>query len=87
MGWANEANLETARRFLLRDELERQYSVEAQADAIGNAWSWRGDEQLALGADVAALQKVTLADVVAVWNTYVKSAIPTEIVVKKGKPE
>ncbi len=87
MGWANEANLETARRFLLRDELERQYSVEAQADAIGNAWSWRGDEQLALGADVAALQKVTLADVVAVWNTYVKSATPTEIVVKKGKPE
>lgn len=85
--WATEANLETARRFLLREALERQYSVEAQADALGTAWSWRGDEQLALGGDVEALKKVTLADVLTYWDTWVQNATPTEIVVSKGKPQ
>jgi len=85
--WATPENLETARRVLLRQELERRWSVEDEAAAIGEAWSWRGDEQLALGADTEALKKVTLPDVMAVWDRWVKKGHATEIVVSRGKPE
>lgn len=87
LGWLTQENLDTARRFLLRDELERQYYADRRADAIGQAWSWRGDEALALGADIEALKAVTLEDVRRVWTTWVADATPTELVVKKGKPQ
>lgn len=87
LSWATQANLDTARRFLLRQELQRSYYADQRADAIGQAWSWRGDARLALGADIEALQAVKLEDVIAAWNTLVAGATPTEIVIKKGKAQ
>ena len=83
--WRSAGNLETARRSLLRDELEKRYFAAQEADAIGQALSWQGDDTLGLGGSVSALEAVKLEDVERVWKTYIAEAEPVEFFVKKGK--
>ena len=83
--WRSAANLETARRSLLRDELEKRYFAASEADAIGQALSWQGDDTLGLGGSASALEAVKLEDVERVWKTYIAEADPVEFFVKKGK--
>jgi len=84
-GWRSLSNLETARRALLREELGKRYYAWQEADAIGQALSWQGDDTLGLGGSVDALEAVTLEDVERVWQTYIAKAEPIEFFVKKGK--
>ena len=82
--WLGEASLETARRRLLRAELERSYYAERLADDVGMAYAWQGDDTLAVDGATEALQAVTLEQVKAVWSTYVAEATPVEVFIQKG---
>ena len=82
--WLSEASLETARRRLLRSELERSYYADRMADAIGLAHAWRGDASLALEGSEEALRAVDLDDIKQVWDTYVVQGTPVELFIKKG---
>ncbi|MCB9765502.1 MAG: insulinase family protein [Alphaproteobacteria bacterium] len=85
--WLSQANLDTARRRLLRDTLEARYYAADMADAIGQAWSWQGDPSLALGGATEAIEAVTLAQVRTAWQTWVMDATPVELFVKRGKAQ
>lgn len=85
--WMSEEVLATAKRRLLRQELERSYYAASQADALGQAYAWQGDEHLALGGAAEAIDAVTLDQVRAAWDTYVTQGEPVELFVKKGKPQ
>ena len=85
--WMTQAKLDTAKRRLLRQSLERRYYAESQADALGQAYAWQGDETLAMGGAVEAIDLVTLEQVQAAWVKYVVQAEPVEIFVKKGEPK
>ena len=83
--WMNEDNLETVRRRLLKDEMNRSYYARSMADAIGKAHSWQGDASAAVEGSAAAIDGVTLEQVRAAWQTYVVDAEPIELLIKKGK--
>jgi zinc protease len=83
--WMSEANLETVRRRMLRDELGRRYYAASMADAIGQAYAWQGDDALALEGASEAIDAVTLEQVRAAWQRYVIDASPVELFIKKGK--
>jgi zinc protease len=83
--WMSEANLETVRRRMLRDELSRRYYAESMADAIGQAYAWQGDDSLALEGASDAIDAVTIDQVRAAWQTYVIDGAPVELFIKKGK--
>ena len=83
--WMTAENLETVRRRMLKDELNRSYYAESMAEAIGKAQAWEGDASLAVEGSAAAIDGVTLEQVRAAWRTYVMDAQPIEILVKKGK--
>ena len=70
---------------MLRDELERSYYAASMADAIGQAYSWQGDDRLALEGSSEAIDAVTLDQVRAAWQTHVIDAEPVELFIKKGK--
>jgi len=82
--WLTTDSLETARRRLLRSELERSYYADRMADAIGLAHAWRGDASLALEGSEEALRAVDLDDVKQVWDVYVVQGTPVELFIKKG---
>lgn len=85
--WLTQENLEIARRALLRDELQGRYYAASQADDIGRAWAYMGDDQLGVDGFAEHIAAVTLADVQSVWTRYIAGAQPVEFFVKKGKPE
>lgn len=85
--WMSEPTLETAKRRLLRQELEQRYYAASLADAIGTAYAWQGDDRLALEGNAEAIDGVTIEQVRAAWQTYVTDAEPVEVFFKKGKPK
>jgi len=85
--WLTEENLAVARRALLRQELEGSYYASSQADDIGRAYAWMGDDALGVEGFAARYEAVTLKDVEKVWARYIATAQPVEFTVKKGKPE
>ncbi|MSQ04351.1 MAG: insulinase family protein [Myxococcales bacterium] len=82
--WLSGESLETTKRRMLRTTLERRYSAASQADAIGSAYAWTGDESLAMGGEIALINAVTLEQVRAVWERYIIAAHPVEVFARKG---
>ena len=85
--WMTEANLKSAKRALLMTELEQRWYPEEIASQIG----WYADrtenpEQGITGAS-ELISAVDLAAVQRVWEEYVVNAQPTELFIKKGKPQ
>ncbi len=85
--WLSEENLAIARRALLRQELEGRYFAASQADDIGRAYAWMGDDQLGVDGFADKIDAVTLDEVAAAWDRYIAGAEPVEIFIKRGKPE
>ena len=82
--WLSEESLATARRRMLRAELERTWFAERLADDIGLAYAWQGDDRLALEGSAEAIRAVTLEQVREAWNTWIAEATPVEVFIKKG---
>lgn len=83
--WLTQEGLDTARRRLLRAELERSYYAASMADAIGQAWAWQGDDRLGVTGAGAALDAVTLEQVRGVWDRYIMQGSPTRFSLSKGQ--
>ena len=82
--WLSQANLDTARRRLLRGAYAGATYAESRAEALGQAWSWQGDLAPGLDDGAAALQAVTLDEVKAVWKKSVMQAKPVKVWAHKG---
>lgn len=82
--WMTSENLETARRRVLRQELERRYYAASAAEAIGQAGSWQGNARLGYEGVPALLDAVTLDQVKEVWRRYVATGAPVELTIRKG---
>jgi zinc protease len=86
LGWLTEEGLTTARRGLMRSELERAYFASQQADAIGTAQAMQGNAALGLSTS-EQIETVTLEQVQAAWETYIMNGKPLEVVLKRGKTQ
>ena len=84
--WLTEEGLETARRNLLRSELERAYFADRQADAIGSAHALMGNAALGLVSS-DHIEAVTLEQVRSAWETHIMQTEPMEVVLKRGKSQ
>ena len=85
--WLTEDNLNAAKRYLLRQELEKQWYAADMADSIG----WYADrindpEKGVVGAQ-EEIEQVALADVERVWKQYIVNNKPVKVFFKKGPPQ
>ncbi len=83
--WMSTENLETVRRRMLSAELTRSYYAASMAKAIGQAYAWQNDDQLALKGSAESIDAVTIDQVRAAWQTYIIDTEPVELFIKKGK--
>jgi predicted Zn-dependent peptidase len=78
LDWLSEETLESAKRSLVRRELEAAYWPERLTDEIGRAAWWRGDARLAFeSAD--RIEAVTRDEVAEAFRRYVADATPVRV--------
>jgi zinc protease len=78
LAWLDEKSLASAKRALLRQELDRSYYVRLQAEAIGKAAWWLGDEQLAL-TRVEEIEAVTREQVATAFRQVLIETEPVRV--------
>jgi zinc protease len=85
--WMTEENLNAAKKYLLRQEMEKRWYSAEMADSIGWYADRMGDPKQGLEGGQAELEQVTLDDIQRVWKTYIMDKQPIEVFFKKGKPQ
>jgi predicted Zn-dependent peptidase len=79
--WLTDDSLASAKKTLMRREMERVYFAHRRAEALGRARWWLGDERLAFdGAERIA--EVNRDQVTAVFNRYISNARPVRLYIK-----
>jgi predicted Zn-dependent peptidase len=81
LAWLDQESLASAKRALLRQELDRAYYVRLQAEAIGKAAWWLGDEQLAL-TRAEAIEAVTCEQVATAFRQVLLVNEPIRVYLK-----
>jgi predicted Zn-dependent peptidase len=82
--WLTEESLASAKRTLLRREMNRVYYADSRADAIGRARWWQGDERVAFDA-ARRIEAVTRDEVERVFREYVMEARPVRVYLRPEK--
>jgi predicted Zn-dependent peptidase len=78
MAWLTEASLASAKRTIIRRELNAVYYPDERAGEIGTALWWRGDARLAFEGP-ARIEAVTREDVERVFREYIAGARPVRV--------
>jgi predicted Zn-dependent peptidase len=78
LAWLDEESLASAKRALLRQELDRAYYLRRQAEAIGKAAWWLGDGQLALSR-AEEIEAVSCAQVAATFRQVLVETEPVRV--------
>jgi zinc protease len=79
--WLTEETLESAKRVLVRREMERVYFAERRAASIGRAEWWLGDARFAFDA-ASRIEAVTVSEVAAAFHNRIEGGIPIRVYLK-----